>query len=290
MFLTLLIFSLSNALDFGIEEIKLGTINDYTLKTGSHAFKARANFHRLKITAMPNGEGFDQIRWTDKLSTSLDETTFLKCPKDSAICGDAIDPSTNVQITIGACVDEIYIYVKVSKESTLSFSGSYYQGDCDPIEENLYTKCGAMTYAQCDVCGDECRLAFCKKRSRDGKDPEVKTSLCLPYNVTAEELTDRCDDYMNVDYGEWKDSCNKSLEIGNIGALTIIMLVLMTIAFFGFIGIVTWYNFKLRTTGKPPIKCFKFCPEILFPHPRQAQPAQPLRGYQPPDIEIPDRR
>jgi len=286
----LLVFFLSNTFAFDIQEIKLGTINDFNLKVGSHAFKARANFHRVKITSMPNGEGIDQIRWTDKLSTSLDDTTFQKCPKDSAICGDAIDPNTNVQITIGACVDEIYIYVKISRDSMISFSGSYYQGDCDPIEENLYTRCGAMTYDQCDVCGDECRLAFCKKRQYE-KEPEVKTSLCLPYNVTAEEINDRCDDYMGVDYGEWKESCNKSLEIGNIGALTIITLVLMTIAFFGFIGTVTWYNFKLRTTGKAPIKCFKFCPEILFPRPtRQAQSAQPLRGYQPPDIEIPDRR
>jgi hypothetical protein len=177
----------------------------------------------------------------------------------------------------------MYIFINSDSPSDISIMATYLPGACDKITENLYTKCGSLSYSKCDQCGDDCRLAECVREEKYNSPEAVLTSFCLPFNVSKQELHERCQWYKDVTKARWKSACSDSLDIGSIGAGTIILLVILMMAFFGFVGVLVWYNFKLKTTGNPPIRCHRLCPDILFPRPRiVTQSSQ----YRPPDIQL----
>ena len=205
-----------------------------------------------------------------------------KCPKDSTICGEISKDFSN-EIIVGACISDLYLYVTATKDSSLSILTQYLTGDCDKIEETLFTQCGSMNYYECDKCGDECRLANCIKQATFNTNEQILMSLCLPDTISEDEVTSKCKDFKDVDSGIWKQDCDDSIDIGSVGAGTIIALVFIMMSFFGFVGIVTWYNWKLKTTGTPPFKSHKLCPDVLFPRP---PPIRPKSNYKPPDIAL----
>lgn len=280
----MLLVILSIAWAFDVTEIKVA--NDHgvlSLTSGCQAFHIGTNFQRTEVHFWPSSDG--KISWIH-YSDILYEKCDNKCPSDSVLCGE-ISESTTSEAIIGACVGDLYIYVKTTAKASLTIASNYLDGKCDHIVENLYTKCGSMNYEECDKCGDDCRLAECIREKRGNENELLIMSLCLPYNASEEELNSRCQGHVHVDSGKWKQSCSDSIDIGSIGAGTIIALVIIMIAFFGFVGVVTWYNLKIKTTGNPPIRCHRFCPEILFPRANAGRRQRVEEStYRPPEIAL----
>ena len=124
-----------------------------------------------------------------------------KCPKDSTVCGELYDFSAS-ETVIGTCISDLYIYVLASGEAKFRITSQYLPGECDRIEENLYTQCGSMSYTECDKCDDECRLANCVRKQRHNSKEAILMNLCLPYTTSKDEVDDRCKEYKDVDVGE----------------------------------------------------------------------------------------
>ncbi|OMJ68825.1 hypothetical protein SteCoe_33619 [Stentor coeruleus] len=284
----MLLVILSIAWAFDVIDVKVA--NDHgvlSLSSGCQAFHLGINFQRTEVHFWPNSDG--KISWIH-YSDILYEKCDNKCPSDSVLCGE-ISESTTSEVIIGACVGDLYIYVKTTAKASLTIASNYLDEKCDHIVENLYTKCGSMNYEECDKCGDDCRLAECIREKRSNEDEKLIMSLCLPYNVSDDELNSRCSGHINVDSGKWKKDCSDSIYIGSIGAGTIIALVIIMMAFFGFVGVVTWYNLKIKTTGHPPITCPRFCPEILFPRANVERRMRTEEStYRPPEIALQVRK
>ena len=213
----------------------------------------------------------------------MPDCSFSECPKGSSFCEEIKDLETS-KFDIGSCMGDLYLYIKAKEKTAIGVSTQYKNGEkCDSIGENLYTKCGSMTYSECDKCGDECRLANCTRNKRYDSEEKVLAHLCLPESIDMYELDDRCKAYKDVDIGIWKEKCDDSLLPSSVGFGTIIILVIIMISFFGFVLVVAWYNFQLKKTGQPPIQCPAFCPDILFPSPK---PMAEQSFYSPPEISL----
>lgn len=261
-------------------EIKIGEVNKVIkLTKGCNSFRVRSNYQRTSIFFITESESTNTVQYTDiAKEIGCDKI----CSPSAAICGE-LKTFKSSELIIGACTSSMYVYIKADSESFITIAATYQEGLCDKIEETLYTKCGSMSYEKCDKCGDNCRIADCI-RDRKGKvEASVLTSLCLPYNVSKFEIVERCQRYKDVDLGKWKDDCDESLDIGSVGAGTIIVLVLIMMTFFGFVGLLTWYNWKMKMTGVPPLRCHRFCPDILFPRPK---PVRETSNYVPPEINL----
>lgn len=259
-------------------DVVIGNIDSkFKLSKGCNQFKVKSNYQRTKIHFITETYSKSKIEYTDE-----EKECSSKCKTSSAICGE-LNTFDSSELIIGACTSNMFLYITAESSSEITIMATYLEGACDKIEENLYTKCGSMSYSKCDVCGDDCRLVECIREEKYNSPKAVLTNLCLPYNVSHDELWDRCKWYKDVTLAQWKSECDDGLEIGSIGAGTIIVLVLIMMGFFGFVGVLTWYNFKLRTTGSPPIKCHRFCPDILFPRPRAVSERS---DYRPPEINL----
>lgn len=259
-------------------DVVIGNLDkNFKLAKGCNQFKVKSNYQRTKINFITESKSKNKIQYTDQEKECIE-----KCSTNSAICGE-LNTFDSSELIIGACTSSMFLYITSDSTSEITIMATYLEGPCDKIEENLYTECGSMSYSKCDQCGDDCRLAECIREEKYNSPRAVLTNLCLPYNVAKYEMWDRCKWYKDVTLAQWKSECTEGLEIKSIGAGTIIFLVLIMLAFFGFIGVLTWYNFKLKKTGTPPIKCHRFCPEILFPRPRNISERS---DYRPPDINL----
>ena len=273
-----LIISVASSLNF--TEISIGEMSkSIEVPKGCSVFHLGANYHRLSLHFSAPTDHLTSIRWTDILTETCDRT---KCPTDSTVCGE-VQSFKAVQTVVGTCISDLYLYVKSSDKSSFAISTQYEEGECDKIVENLYTQCGSMNYAECDKCDDECRLANCIATERYNSPEKILMNLCLPFGAGDQEVEDRCVQYKGVDKGVWKQDCDNSIDVGSVGAGTVVVLVVIMMAFFGFVGIVTWYNWKLKAEGTPPIKCLRCCPDVLFPRPK-LQP--PPSYYRPPDVSL----
>jgi hypothetical protein len=261
-------------------EMKIGSnFQDYNIKKGCQIFHLGTNYQRTKLQFTSFSDSLTHIRWSNILTSSCDTA---KCPKSATVCGE-LQKFTSTETVIGTCINDLYLYVKATADTSFSATVQYVEGTCDKIIENLYTQCGAMNYAECDRCDDECRVVNCIQNAKYEVPEKILMNLCLPYNVSDEELNQRCKKYINVNKGTWKSDCSDPIDTGSVGVITIIALVFIMIGFFGFIALVSWYNWKLKTTGSVPIKCFKFCPDILFPKPALPKPRS---LYTPPDMSL----
>jgi hypothetical protein len=181
------------------------------------------------------------------------------------------------QVFIGACISDMYLVVN-GKHPSLVVQAKYVEGACDPIPENDYTFCGALSYDNCDRCDSRCRLAVCRNRKE-----EDLADLCLPNDVSMNEIKDRCFSVMGAVSYDWKEEC-KHAEADQSSAWTIVLILLFVLLFLAFIGSVGFYHWRLRKTGEAPIKCPRFCPQALFPQPEVRQPARSSSAYRPPEF------
>lgn len=252
-----------------------------TLTKGCNTFRVRTNYQRTSIHFITeSGSEFEgKFQYTD---VEKENACSGLCADSAAVCGE-LNSFKSSELTIGACTSSMYLYIDSNNKNTVTISATYLEGPCDKIDETLYTKCGSMTYKKCDKCGDDCRIADCIKDKTGTSDLKVMTSLCLPSDVPDYEINDRCKQYIDVSRGRWKDECDDSLHIGSVGAGTIIILVVIMMSFFGFVGLLTYYNWKMKMTGVPPFKCLRCCPDILFPKPK---PAPEASNYVPPEINL----
>lgn len=263
-------------------EIKINDMGkSQKLTTGCNAFRIRTNYQRTSIHFITeSGSAFEgTFQYTD-IAKQTDCDKF--CPASAAVCGE-LNSFKSSELTVGACTSNMYLYINSNKNQVITITATYLEGPCDKIDETMYTKCGSMTYAKCDQCGDDCRIADCIKDKTGTTPLTVMTSLCLPSDVTNDEINERCKKFIDVSRGKWKDKCDDSLNIGSIGAGTIIILVLIMMSFFGFVGVLTYYNWKMKMTGVPPFKCLRCCPDILFPKPK---PKPEASNYVPPEINL----
>lgn len=275
------------ALAFDVTEIKVASSqNSFTLTTGCQVFHLGTNFQRTEVHFWPDIESkINWIHYSDLLYDVCDN----KCPSNAVLCGE-ISGSSASEVIIGACVGDIYIYVKAASKVSLTITSNYIQGKCDPIPENLYTKCGSLNYEECDKCGDDCRLAECIKEERSKQEEELIMSLCLPYDSSDYEINSRCKGHVHVDSGRWKQDCDNSLNIDSVGSMTIIALVLIMIFFFGFFALVTWYNWRMKSDENPPFRCHRICPEMLFPRRVNRRMDEDESGYRPPEVSLQSMR
>jgi hypothetical protein len=275
------------SLAWGLElvEVKVQDNEHFTLQ-GCKVFHIGTNYKRTELHfAVDRFQDLSYLRYSDVLGDTCD---LKGCPTGSAICGEISGESQrSTEVVIGACISDLYVYVKTKPTSTISNSisiiAAYLQGQCDHIEETLYATCGSMNYKECDRCDDQCRVAECVQSARHDQPEKILQTLCLPYTVESFELNTRCLGYKAVDFGKWKQGCDDSIDTGSVGAGTVVALVLIMMGFFAFVGAVTWYNWKLKTSGVPPVRCFGWCPAVLFPRPRQPAPQS---FYKPPDISM----
>ena len=280
MVIHLLLVYVCSGLEF--QELKVDKYYNMVFESECEAYHVKANYQRLSFFIQ--SEMIGRIKWTDTKYDFCSTTTFEECKDNSTVCGTAYNID-NLHVSVGACLDDLYLYVEPKDAQSQTLRFNYEEGACETIEENLYTQCGALNYRECDRCGDECRLAECMDRTLSGD--VLRISLCLPYNITSDEMEKRCIRYKDVDYAEWKTECDDSISMNNVGVGTIILLVILMGVFLSFAGLVVWYNWKLRSTGRPPMKCFDFCPEILFPRPYTQVP--PTSYYSPPSINLQER-
>lgn len=270
----------SQVLAFDLTEIQVGQISkSISVPKGCSVFHIGTNYQRTSLHFSTDTLDLEYIRWANILTETCDRP---KCPLDSTVCGE-VQSMTSSESIIGTCISDLYIYVKAKADTKFHLAVQYITGECDKIVENLYTQCGSMNYAECDRCDDECRLAECIRSKRYNSEEKILMNLCLPYTVSDDEISERCLSYKGVDVGTWKQDCDNSIDIGSVGAGTVVALVLIMMSFFGFVGAVAWYNWKMKMTGTPPIKCCKFCPDVLFPRPRQMQMPS---SYRPPDVSL----
>ncbi|OMJ67429.1 hypothetical protein SteCoe_35410 [Stentor coeruleus] len=277
-----ILLNIVSALEF--TEVKIaGSKDSFTLDPGCQVFHLGTNFQRTEMHFWPEIESkINWIHYSDVLYDKCDN----KCLSNAVLCGEISESSTS-EVIIGACVSDIYIYVKAASKVTLTITSSYIQGKCDPIPENLYTKCGSLNYEECDKCGDDCRLAGCIKEKKNNQEEKIIMNLCLPYDSSDYEINIRCKGHVYVDSGKWKQDCNNSLKIQSVGSATIAALVLIMIFFFGFFGLVTWYNWRMKNDGNPPFRCPRICPEVLFPRRVvRRMNNEDVIGYRPPEIPL----
>lgn len=245
-----------------VTDVKVATSKESLgLSIGCEAFHVGVNFQRTEVHFWP--ENKDKISWIH-YSDILYEKCENKCSSNAALCGE-ISESNASEVIIGACIEDLYIYIKASGKTSITIASNYLSEKCDHINENPYTQCGSMNYEECDRCGDNCRLAECIKEQRPNEKEKLIMNLCLPSNTSTSEVNEKCQGHINVDSGRWKQDCDDTIKIGNIGALTLIALVVTMMGFFGLFGVVFWYNWKMRINGVPPIKCCRLCPDMLFP-------------------------
>lgn len=263
---------------YKITEIKVNHHSTLGLTEQFTAFHFKLNYQRTSLSFLCHS-GIANIRWSDKKYKDLGASTFEKCETDAIVCGKSTG-CEDTHLIVGACLDDFYVYVDSSVLAAMTFVSEYVGGTCDAIKEDAYSLCGAMNYQECDVCGDSCQLAKCLSKTTHIEEYQVATHLCLPTSVFSAEINERCRDFYNVEKGEWKEDCDDSIHIQTVGWGTIVLLVVLMFAFISFFISVVYYNWRLRTTGNPPVKCSKCCPIILFPRPRTPSLSS---DYRPPE-------
>lgn len=179
---------------------------------------------------------------------------------------------------VGSCVSDMYFVVEAGVGGTFNFFANYLEGACDPVVENDYTYCGALTYQNCDRCNSKCRLAECKS-----KDNAVVADLCLPSHVSMAEIEERCYAVMGSETYDWKSECSSSeADSSSIG--TVLLICFFGVTFLAFVGSVGWYHWRLRKTGQVPLTCPGFCPHALFPPQPEVKPPPRSSSYSPPEF------
>ena len=191
-------------------------------------------------------------------------------------------------IVIGACVDEVYVYISSAQTSLTGYIHAEYLKDseaCDSIAENPYTTCGATPIEDCRSCANDCKLAQCIERVA-GEESDPRVEICLPKNTDGYEIRDRCVEYGRVnDYKIDDDSCGGGTfgGKGGLSGAAITVIVLSCLLILGFVGVVIYYRIQFNKTGTPPFRCPACCPSFLFPKPRQQEATG---SYVPPEFYL----
>lgn len=172
----------------------------------------------------------------------------------------------NLNQIISTCTDSIWVYIDPAQDSEVTLEASYIPNtSCNAIPEDKYTFCGAMDYNSCNRCEGDCRLAECIGVDRSDYSTYTVLSLCLPFSTSSDEVSTRCLAHKDVENAQWKQECKDSLFIDEVGWKNVIIVMVVTALYVSIVIVVGWYHWYYKQDGRPPIKCCKFCPKILFP-------------------------
>mmetsp|Transcript_10660 Transcript_10660/g.20668 ORF Transcript_10660/g.20668 Transcript_10660/m.20668 type:complete len:272 (+) Transcript_10660:1783-2598(+) len=252
-----------------VEELQVGKLYHLDQSNSLRTYHIKTNYQRTEIT-IECLSNINSVQWSDRL-----ENTY-QCHKDAAICGSTTGCGFSF-VYVGACISDMYVVVDASLSATFSFNANYLEGACDPVVENDYTYCGALSYNDCNRCGTKCRLAECSDRYQN-----VVANLCLPSHVDKHEIEERCFTIADASISDWKDEC-KDEEVDSSSVGTVLLICFLVVTFLSFIGSVAFYHWRLRKTGQPPVNCPKFCPQALFPR-TEVKPAAARSMYSPPEF------
>jgi hypothetical protein len=286
-----LIASLAAAKDgLTFTEVQVGDGRSFAQGNNCTAYHTLINYKRTQMHILPL-LGPSTFMWTNKRFDECNANTFDSCPLSSVICGMATGEHP-LDINIGTCTDELYMYVwdpehahleEENRVENVEFIVIYKELEkaCDSVEESDLAMCGAMSEAQCDICDGECRVATCIEKRGE----RVQGYMCLPANTTDEEITDRCTAFKNNNSGGWKRVCDMTVRTGDVGALYAFISSVLILAYLCLCVSVFWYNFYMKRAGRPPVHCPRFCPDLLFPRITEAQqPTVRSSSYQPPEF------
>jgi hypothetical protein len=285
LYLLILGFSLAE-----YEEITVGKMHHYFPEkcTGYHI---SANFKRLKFDVLCTSN-IEWVKWsTTRHNYCMTKSSDEYCPLAADACGGFQGCSSSKQI-IGSCVDDLWLYVMPKPDAEIMIYAEYKDEiPCNSIEENPYTQCGAQDFKTCNQCGGECRLAECMAYNHNKGTEYGLYHICLPRDTSDEEIKQRCLSHKSAEHGEWKKSCDEPLDVGSVGTGTVAVIGFLIVAYVGFIGVATWYNWSFKKTGRAPMRCPNLCPEILFPRSTlQARQESMSDDYRPPEIALTERQ
>lgn len=284
--LLLALTAVQGALDF--TEVSVGDNKSFTQTKRCTAYHMLINYKRTMLHILPLF-GSPTFMWTNVKFDECKETTFQSCPLSSVICGIATGEHA-IDVSIGTCTDDLYVYVwdpetagSDKKVDNVEFIPVYVDTPkaCDSVEESDLALCGAMSEKQCDVCDGLCRLSICKEK----KTERIQGILCLPANTTESEIADRCEAYPNNESGNWKRECDGTIRTGDVGALYAFISSVLILAYLCLCLSVFWYNFHMKRSGRAPVHCPRFCPNLLFPKAAEQQVVTVhAASYQPPEF------
>lgn len=95
------------------------------------------------------------ISWASRFYEDCEEDA---CQQDenTVVCGQMSECGSQT-IVIGACVDEVYVYINSAQTALTGYIHAEYLKDseaCDSIAENPYTTCGATPIEDCRNCAN----------------------------------------------------------------------------------------------------------------------------------------